>query len=121
THAVLIGHICFDRRRERAGRLRVDAVFMRTKIKAFHSRPAALSEPACIEGLIGRFYGPRRPTVRRLAYRSPRVADLAVTFPAALYALANRNTPRGRREQALSLIEAGAQLKDVAAALALPL
>lgn len=94
---------------------------MRTKIKAFHSPPAALSEPACIEGLIGRFYGPRRPTVRRLATRSPRVADLAVTFPAALYALANRNTPRGQRERALSLIEAGAQLKDVAAALALPL
>lgn len=94
---------------------------MRTKTKAFNSRPAALSEPACIEGLIGRFYGPRRPTVRRLADQSPRLADLAVTFPAALYTLANRNTPLKRREKALYLIEAGAQLRDVAAALGLPL
>lgn len=73
-----------------------------------------------VELLVNRFHVSRRASVRRLVASSPRVLDLAVTFPGALHALAGRQPDR-RRRKALDLIIAGAPLKDVAVALALPL
>ncbi|WP_144083622.1 hypothetical protein [Hyphomicrobium nitrativorans] len=96
---------------------------MRTKAKAIAPAHDALSVPEAqaLEGILARFQSSRRPAIRRLAQTSHRVADLAVTYPAALYALASRHGSPKRRAQALGLIEAGAQLRDVAAALDLPL
>ena len=96
---------------------------MRTKAKAIAPANDALSgsEAPTLEDLVARFHVAKRATIRRLARTSPRVADLGVTFPAALYALASRHGPPKRRAEALGLIEAGAQLRDVAAALDLPL
>ncbi len=74
-----------------------------------------------LETLIKRFDPARRASVRRLASSSPRVADLALAFPGVLYALACRHGPLRRRQKALNLIEAGAPLRDVAAALEFPL
>lgn len=94
---------------------------MRNKAKAFEPMFGTLSEASTLEGLMARFHGRRRTAVRRLAQRSPRLADLALTFPAALYALASRHGTPKRRERALALIEAGAPLREVSAALDLPL
>lgn len=94
---------------------------MRTKPKAVDPARDVFDGAPSLEDAIARFHGRRRPTVRRLALRSPRIADLATTFPAALHALASRHTTPKRREQAFALIEAGAQLREVAAALDLPL
>lgn len=94
---------------------------MRIKPKAFDPVRDPFSEAQSFEGLMARFHGRRRPAVRRLALRSARLADLALTFPAALHALASGHATPKRREQAIGLIEAGAQLRDVAAALDLPL
>lgn len=96
---------------------------MRTKAKA--NKPAydavSAADAQALEGVLARFQSSRRPAIRRLAQTSHRVADLAVTYPAALYALASRHGTPKRRARALDLIEAGAQLRDVAAALDLPL
>lgn len=96
---------------------------MRTKAKAIAPANGAFpgSEALALEGIVGRFHSARRAAIRRLVRTSPRVADLAVTFPAALYALASRHGPPKRRAEALDLIEAGAQLREVAVALELPL
>jgi hypothetical protein len=52
---------------------------------------------------------------------SPRLADLAVVFPGAMYALATRRGAPEQRDAAMALIEEGAALKAVARALELPL
>jgi hypothetical protein len=69
-----------------------------------------------LEALIVRFEPAVRRAVRRLVYSSYRVADLAIVFPGALYALASRRGPATQRRKALALIEQGALLKDVARA-----
>lgn len=74
-----------------------------------------------VEKLVNRFDAARRASVRRLVTANPRVLDLAVTFPGALYVLAGRHGPQRRRQKALELVAAGATLKDVALALDLPL
>ena len=74
-----------------------------------------------VEKLVNRFDAARRASVRRLVTANPRVLDLAVTFPGALYVLAGRHGPQRRRQKALELVAAGAALKDVALALDLPL
>lgn len=74
-----------------------------------------------LEALIVRFDQPVRRSLRRLVYSSPRVADLATVFPGAIYALAARHGSQTRRRKALTLVEDGAQLKDVARMLDLPM
>ena len=74
-----------------------------------------------LEDLICAFDPNYKTSVRRLLYSSPRVADLARVFPAALHVIASRQAPQSRRKRALDLVEKGAQLKDVANALQLPL
>ena len=81
--------------------------------------PVALSDE--IEALIRRFNADSRRSVRRLLYSSPRLADLASVFPGAIHALATRRGTATRRRRALELVEEGAQLKEVARALDLPL
>jgi len=92
----------------------------RTKAETLHGA-LAVTELRNIEEIIGRFDPARRSSVRRLIASSPRIADLALVFPGALYALASRFGAAKRRQRAIDLILKGAPLKDVAAALELPL
>lgn len=73
------------------------------------------------EALLRRYDGSVRRSVRRLLHASPRFLDLAQVFPGAMYALAARIGPAARRRKAIALVEEGAQLKDVARLLELPL
>jgi len=50
--------------------------------------PRAGARLALVQRQLGRYAGCRRATVRRLAARHPYLADLAVSFPALLFALA---------------------------------
>jgi hypothetical protein len=77
--------------------------------------------PYDIEAMINRFDPSHRLRIRRLVSSSPRVADLAVVFPGALHAMSSRRGTPKRREKALKLVTEGAPLRDVAAALDLPL
>lgn len=74
-----------------------------------------------LEFLVRRFAAPDRRVARRLVRSSPRVGDLATVFPGALHAIATMRGGAERRDEALRLVEAGAPLKQVAAALDLPL
>jgi hypothetical protein len=74
-----------------------------------------------LESIIRRFEAPAKRGVRRLVYSSPRLADLAHVFPACLHAIATRRGTAHQRRKALQLIESGAQLREVARALGLPL
>ncbi len=73
------------------------------------------------EGYVGRFAYPVRREVRRLMRSSARLVDLAMVFPGAMYALASKRRPVRVRRAAISLVEEGAPLKNVARALDLPL
>jgi hypothetical protein len=100
---------------------------MRTKQKALEIRrdPRRVCKvDKCydnLEALVRRFDVSRRSAIRKLVYSSSRLADLAVVFPGAIFALASRRGPRVRRLQATDLVERGAALKEVAAALDIPL
>lgn len=74
-----------------------------------------------VAALVNRFDASRRTGVRRLVNSSPRILDLATTFPGALHVLASRHGSRRRRQEALDLVRAGAPLRDVALVLDLPL
>lgn len=74
-----------------------------------------------IETLVRRFKASARPRIRRMARASPRLADLAIVFPGAVYALAADQDARMPRRRILALIEDGAPLRAVARALSLPL
>ena len=52
------------------------------------------------ESYVGRFAYPARREVRRLMRSSPRLADLAVVFPGAMYALATRRGAPETRDAA---------------------
>jgi hypothetical protein len=73
------------------------------------------------EVLTRRFSTDVRREVRRLMRLSPRVVDLAVIFPGALYTIASSQLPASRRAAALEQVLTGQPLKSVAATLALPL
>ncbi|MGE0022288.1 MAG: hypothetical protein AB7S70_01500 [Hyphomicrobium sp.] len=96
---------------------------MRTRSKALACTDSAFPEGTArdVEKLINRFDSNHRSAVRRLISSSPRLADLAIAFPGALYALASRHGPPRRRQKALALVNAGAPLKDVASNLDVPL
>jgi hypothetical protein len=73
------------------------------------------------ESYAGRFAQGVRREIRRLMRQSPRLADLAVVFPGAMYALATKRGTQQSRDAALALVEDGSALKTVARALELPL
>ncbi|WP_378799719.1 hypothetical protein [Methylopila henanensis] len=80
-------------------------------------RPAA---PSPTDRALARFPGARGASVRRLARRSPRLADLALSYPGLLALLA----APGRRfdaESAIALVERGASLRFVAASVGAPM
>jgi hypothetical protein len=69
---------------------------------------------------IARFAEPHRPAIVRLASRHPRLADLAISFPALLFALA---VPRRRfdPQPAIARVIAGASLAELAALTGIPI
>src|SRR3954466_6545395 len=73
-----------------------------------------------VERRLRRYYAPVNAQVRALAGRHSRLADLAVSFPALLFALA---VPRVRFDPGLAVarVIAGASLADVASEVRLPL
>lgn len=75
-------------------------------------------EPAAVERSLARFDARWRNRIRRFASGHPRLADLAIAFPALLFALATRTNNDAR---AVALAIAGAPLKTVANAAGVPL
>ena len=73
------------------------------------------------EALARRFATEDRREIRRLMRLSPRMIDLAAVFPAALYAISREEIGPEVRRHAMELVLGGAQLKDIAAALGLPM
>lgn len=69
---------------------------------------------------LARFPAPVRPAVTRLAAGHPWLADLAVSFPGLLAALAAA-APGPARDHARALVTAGAPLRHVARLLAVPM
>ena len=74
-----------------------------------------------IEALARRFHAESRREVRRILRLSSRMIDLATIFPGALCALADSELSATARRHAMELVLGGAQLKEVAAALGLPM
>lgn len=69
---------------------------------------------------IGAFGEANRATVSALASAAPNLSDLSESFPALLFALATGYGREQDQSAALQLVLAGAPLRDVADALALP-
>lgn len=76
---------------------------------------------ADIDALARRFATEQRREIRRILRLSPRMTDLATIFPGALYAIADSEIPPDTRRQAMELVLSGAQLKEVAHVLGLPM
>ncbi len=96
---------------------------MRRRTNISDPAPVAIRD-ACerdVDELVSRFDISRRAGVRRLVALSPRLLDLSVAFPGALYVLAGRQGPPRRRHRAIELVTQGAPLKEVATTLDLPL
>ena len=66
------------------------------------------------EGNLERFCEAYRIEVRQLSLTSPAVADLAVTFPGLLFALASGYGTQGARDRCLAAIREGRPLKEAA-------
>ena len=74
---------------------------------------------ARLERRLRRFAAPVQPTVRALAQRDPRIADLALSFPALLFALAMRRDADAAC--ALAAVVEGCPLAEAAALAGVPL
>jgi hypothetical protein len=81
----------------------------------------AIDASADIEAVARRFAVDHRREVRRQLRLSPRMVDLGTIFPGALYALCEPTLPPETRRCAQELVLAGAQLKEVAHVLGLPM
>lgn len=73
------------------------------------------------EAIARRFTSEDRREIRRLMRLSPRMVDLASVFPGAIYAIAREELSPETRRHAMELVLCGAHLKDIAAALGLPM
>ena len=73
------------------------------------------------EGEVERFSEPYRESVRVLCRSSPAVADLALTFPGLLFALASGYGAQGARDRCLTSVRSGGSLRQAAEILELPL
>jgi hypothetical protein len=69
---------------------------------------------------VDRFCPPYRQIIRGMASASPRLADLAVTFPGLAFALATGYGEQVLRERCRAMIESGRPLKDAAGVIGLP-
>jgi hypothetical protein len=89
---------------------------------AVRERPRSSAGPGVdIDTVAKRFDAGKRRDIRRLLRLGPRMLDLGVVFPGALYAIAGSTIDTAQRNQAVDLVMAGAPLKKVATALGLPL
>ena len=79
-----------------------------------------LAKQHIAEGVIERFHEPYRDAVRALSRTSPALADLAVTFPGLLFALASGYGSQGARDRCLAAVRTGIALKQVAEILDVP-
>jgi len=76
--------------------------------------------PPVAESEVERFCESAREAVRVLTRSSPAVADLCLTFPGLLFALATGYGTAGDRERCLAHVKAGGTLRQAAEALGLP-
>jgi hypothetical protein len=83
--------------------------------------PEAMDVLADIDGMARRFGTENRREVRRILRLSSRMTDLGTIFPGALYAIADGELDPDVRRRAMELVLEGAQLKDVALTLGLPM
>lgn len=83
--------------------------------------PVESELPSDIEAIARRFAADQRREIRRLMRLSSRMIDLATIFPGAIYALADPSLSPEARRNALELVLSGAQLKEVAHVLGLPM
>jgi hypothetical protein len=79
-------------------------------------RAGAPARAAAIEKRLRRYAKAHQPRLRAMCERHPALADLALTFPALLFALATE-----RDEQGVAAIVAGSSLKEAAQKARLPL
>lgn len=79
------------------------------------------SDAGSVGTLASRFETRARRAVHRLLTRSNRFEDMARVFPGVIHVLATRQCDTGTRKRVLAMIEDGAALKAVAAALTLPM
>lgn len=98
--------------------LRLAEMPARSLARAPGTSPAARLSPA-VAAALARFPRRRRKVLTALALAEPRLADLAVSFPAALFAIGTG--PAVRVVEARHRVVAGAPLQQVAACLGLPL
>ena len=77
--------------------------------------------PPIAESEVERFCEPYRDHIRDLTRSSPALADLAITFPGLLFALASGYGTAGQRERCVSGIVAGGSLRQATERLGLPL
>ena len=78
---------------------------------------ARLSARPLAEGALEKFCEAYRDPVRQLCAISPTVADLAVSFPGLLFALASGYGTPGARDRCLAALHEGKPLKDAATVL----
>lgn len=88
---------------------------------AVRTRARSKPLPQSVQRQLSRFDAACRANIRSLVRGSAAVADLAEVFPGLLYALATRQYDAKTREQALALVDQGAQLKAIARALDVPM
>lgn len=81
---------------------------------------AKLPDTPAVDDLLSRYHPSVRAALRRFI-SSPRIADVARVFPAVAYVLAMRRCTVTQRRKALSLIDAGAEIKEVARILSVPM
>ena len=73
------------------------------------------------ESEVERFSEAYREVVRALTRSSPAIADLAVSFPGLLFALASGYGTQGARDRCIACIRSGGSLREAAAIVELPL
>lgn len=89
-------------------------------INLFDTTRDLYRSPSGLGGWSSRFARPYRTAIDKLAASSPRIADLAETFPGLLFALATGYGGTDQRQEAVGLIHSGALLRDVADRIGLP-
>ena len=80
-----------------------------------------LSSPPIAESQFERYSEAYRDAIRTLTRSSPSIADLVVTFPGLLFALASGFGTAGMRERCVACVKAGGSLRQAAEHMQLPL
>ncbi len=119
-----IAHGCMGRVRLRLVQTIAENTPLMTLVRACSPAFARVFAPGsfspALSRSLARFPDSMRPKVTRLAATHRWLADLAVTFPGLLAALATAS-PGPARDRALTLLTTGAPLRDAARELGIPL